>query len=58
MSAVERGRAPEPAAVRPFHFPAVERRALDNGLNVLVAESRRFPVVSLQFVVNAGGTAE
>ncbi len=58
MSAVERGVAPEPGTVRPFHFPAVQRHALANGMQLLVAESRRFPLVSLQVVVNAGGTAE
>ena len=53
-----RARAPQPGPVRPFHFPPVERRALSNGLQLLVAETHRFPVVSLELVMNAGATAE
>ena len=58
MSADPRAAAPQPGPVRPFHFPEVQRRVLDNGLEVVVAESRRFPLVSLELVMNAGGTAE
>lgn len=58
MSADPRASAPQPGPVRPFHFPQVERRVLANGLEVLVAESKRFPLVTLELVMNAGGTAE
>ncbi len=53
-----RARAPQPGPVRPFHFPAVEGRTLANGLQLLVAETHRFPLVSLELVMNAGATAE
>ena len=54
----DRAQAPTPGPVRPFHFPAAERRTLANGLEVVVAETRRFPVVTIELVGNAGGTAE
>lgn len=54
----DRAQAPTPGPVRPFHFPAVERTTLANGLEVMVGETRRFPVVTLELVANAGGTAE
>ena len=54
----DRARAPTPGPVRPFHFPGVERTSLANGLEVVVAETRRFPVVTVELVANAGGTAE
>ncbi|CAA9327832.1 MAG: hypothetical protein AVDCRST_MAG68-2254 [uncultured Gemmatimonadetes bacterium] len=55
---MSRERAPQPGPVRPFHFPAVESRTLSNGLRLLVAETHRFPLVSLELVMNAGGTSE
>ncbi|HLL83658.1 MAG TPA: pitrilysin family protein, partial [Longimicrobium sp.] len=54
----DRAQAPKPGPVRPFHFPAVQRTTLANGLEVVVAETRRFPVVTVELVGNAGGTAE
>jgi len=53
-----RAQAPVPGPVRPFHFPAVERTTLANGLEVVVAETRRFPVLTVELIGNAGGTAE
>lgn len=58
MSRVERGRPPAPGPVRPFSFPKIRRRTLANGLQVIVAELRRFPVVSVDLVMNAGAIAE
>jgi zinc protease len=55
---MNRAQAPQPGPVRPFHFPAVESRTLANGLRLLVAETHRFPLVSLELVMNAGGAAE
>lgn len=53
-----RSTPPRPAEVRPSHFPEVRRATLANGLEVVVAETHRFPLVSLELVMNAGGTAE
>ncbi|HEX8695661.1 MAG TPA: pitrilysin family protein [Longimicrobium sp.] len=52
---LDRGRVPGPGPLRPFHFPAVHRRALANGLTVLAAEVRNFPVVTFDLVLLSGG---
>ena len=38
--------APQPGPPRPYHFPHVARRTLDNGLRLLVAENHNAPLVS------------
>ena len=48
---------PAPGAPRPYHFPAFERRALPNGLRLVVAPVRKLPVVSVAAVVDAGAAA-
>lgn len=63
MSAPETGgpdrSAPPPRGpLRPFRFPPTHRRSLSNGLQVLVAEVREFPVVSLGVSIPASGTDE
>lgn len=45
--ALDRSVPPAPGPLRPFHFPQVHRRALSNGMDLLVAEARSFPVVSM-----------
>lgn len=54
MSAFDRTRPPEPAAVREFHFPRVERSQLANGLAVLSARHSDLPIVTLMIVAHAG----
>ncbi|HEX2202456.1 MAG TPA: pitrilysin family protein [Longimicrobium sp.] len=54
----DRTRIPAPGALRPFHFPEVHRRTLPNGVAVLCAEVRNFPVVTADVVMFAGGLAE
>lgn len=54
----DRAQAPGRGPLRPFHFPGVHRRTLPNGLAILVAELRNFPVVTVDLVLNAGGLAE
>lgn len=61
MSAAEmpdRTRPPGPGPLRPFHFPGVHRRRLDNGLEVLVAETHAFPVATLDLILPSGALAE
>lgn len=55
---LDRATVPGRGPLRPFHFPAVHRRTLANGLRVLVAEVRNFPIVTVDLVVDAGGLAE
>lgn len=51
MSALPR---PEPAAVRPYRFPAVHHHRLPNGLRVVVAPMHRLPLVTALALVDAG----
>lgn len=52
-------RQKRPAAMpeRPFKVPAVKRFRLDNGLRVILAESHKLPLVSLELVIKTGGAA-
>ena len=36
---IDRNVAPQPGPPRPYHFPHVARRTLDNGLRLVVAEN-------------------
>jgi zinc protease len=54
----DRTRPPGPGPLRPFRFPEVHRRRLDNGLEVLVAENHAFPVATLDLMLPSGGLAE
>jgi zinc protease len=51
---LDRTTAPPPGAPRPYHFPQVTRRTLDNGLKILVAESHNAPLVSFRALVRSG----
>lgn len=55
---LDRTLVPPRGPLRPFHFSTVHRRRLANGLTVLVAEMRKFPVVTVDLLVNAGGVVE
>ncbi|HSJ23871.1 MAG TPA: pitrilysin family protein [Longimicrobiales bacterium] len=57
-AAVDRSRAPEPASIRTFEFPAVERRRQGNGLTFLTARGGDLPLVTVRAVVDAGAAAE
>lgn len=54
----DRTRPPGPGPLRPFHFPAVHRATLANGLQVLVAENHAFPVATLDVMLPSGALAE
>ncbi len=58
MSALDRSAPPAPAAVRPFSFPSIERRRLDNGMGVLAARHGRLPLVTATLVLDVGAAAE
>ncbi|HEU4885238.1 MAG TPA: pitrilysin family protein, partial [Longimicrobium sp.] len=55
---LDRSRAPAPGPLRPFHFPTIRRRTLNNGLQVIVAENHAFPLATLDLVLPSGGLAE
>ncbi len=58
MSENFREQAPKPTSPRPYHFPDVVRRTLDNGLQVLVARSESAPLISARAVVHFGSDAD
>lgn len=49
---------PQPGTPRPYHFPAVHRTALPNGMKVLVVPMPRLPIVTAMTYVDAGATAD
>jgi zinc protease len=53
-------RAPRPAprAPRPYHFPPFERRALSNGMQLVVAPVSKLPVVTVLMIIEAGATTD
>jgi len=57
VSELERSAPPRRGAVRDFEFPATERRALANGLDLRVARLSRLPVVSVKLFVRSGEDA-
>jgi zinc protease len=54
----DRSRRPAPGALRPYHFPPIRRRELANGLRLVVAELRSFPVVTVGLMVPCGALAD
>ncbi len=54
MTTIDRTTAPQPGAPRPYHFPHVVRRTLDNGLRLLVAENHNAPLVSMRTLFHSG----
>jgi predicted Zn-dependent peptidase len=51
---IDRTTAPQPGPPRPYHFPRVARRALENGLRILVAENHNAPLVSMRTLFRSG----
>ena len=49
---------PQPGPPRDYHFPAFERRALANGMRLIVAPVPKLPVVSMMAIVNAGAACD
>lgn len=47
-------RGPDPK----FSLPAIKKTKLSNGLNVWIVEQDELPIVSMNLVVNTGGTAD
>ncbi|MDP9360139.1 MAG: insulinase family protein [Acidobacteriota bacterium] len=54
MTPIDRTTAPEPGPPRPYHFPHIARRTLDNGLRLLVAENHNAPLVSMRTLMRSG----
>jgi len=54
----DRSVAPTPGPVPPFKVPAIQKRALANGLPVWIVELHKVPVVNATLVVKAGAAAD
>jgi predicted Zn-dependent peptidase len=54
VTTVDRSRLPEPGAVRPFAFPAIEKSGLANGLRIWTVPHVAIPVVTLILLVRRG----
>ena len=55
---VDRSQLPLPGPERPFHFPEIGRRTLDNGLRVWTVEHRQVPLVSVLVITAAGAASD
>jgi zinc protease len=58
MTATANPLRPTPGAPRPYHFPAFERRMLDNGLTVWLVPLPGASVVNVHLLVDAGAASE
>ena len=54
----DRAAMPKPAAEGEFHAPAVQRRRLSNGMQMLVVENHNLPLVQLRAVFPVGRSAD
>ncbi len=52
-----RATLPAPGERHPFHVPSVKRFRLKNGLPVILAESHKLPLVSVDLVLKTGSSA-
>jgi zinc protease len=58
VSAVDRSVRPAPGPLRPYHFPALRRTVLPNGLQIAVASVHAFPVATVGLVLPSGALAD
>ncbi len=49
---------PQPGPPRAYRFPAFERRALANGIRIIVAPVSTLPVISMMAIVDAGAICD
>ena len=55
---VDRSRLPEPGASSPVRFPAIEKSALPNGLNVWTVRHAQIPVVAFCLLIRRGASSD
>jgi zinc protease len=58
MSATVSSKRPTPGAPRPYHFPAFDRRVLDNGLTVWMVPLADSTMANVHLLVDAGAATE
>ncbi len=49
---------PKPGANPNFTLPSIDKRKLSNGMNVWIVRQPELPIVSMNMVLNSGGTAD
>lgn len=49
---------PKPQPDPKFNLPAIDKQKLSNGLNVWIVQQKELPIVSMNLVLNSGGTAD
>lgn len=57
MSVLDRSAQPASGSLRDFSFPAVDRKALDNGLDLRVVRMNRLPMVNVSLFMRASEDA-
>lgn len=55
---IDRSRLPEPGASGPIRFPAIEKSALPNGLNVWTVRHAQVPVVAFSLLIRRGASSD
>ncbi|NUR56662.1 MAG: insulinase family protein [Acidobacteria bacterium] len=58
MRRADRTRLPARGPDKPFRFPEIRRRTLENGLRVWTVEHRQVPLVSVLLLIPAGAAAD
>ena len=55
---IDRSRLPEPGPSSPASFPAIEKSALPNGLNVWTVRHAQIPVVAFSLLIRRGASSD
>ncbi|MGI8812027.1 MAG: M16 family metallopeptidase [Pyrinomonadaceae bacterium] len=58
MLAEQKARLPKPGPVANFTLPSIEKTKLSNRLNVWIVRQTELPIVSMNLVLNTGGTLD
>jgi zinc protease len=58
LIAQQEANLPKPGADPKFALPAIEKTKLSNGLNVWLVKQNELPIVSMNLVLNSGGTLD
>ncbi len=56
LLAKQKANLPKPGPNPNFSLPAIEKTKLSNGMNVWIVQQKELPIVSMNLVLNAGGT--
>ncbi len=57
-ASIAKAHRPIPSAPRDYHFPRFERRALENGVSLVVAPVKKLPLVTVTILIDAGSVCD